>query len=397
MRTLTALTLGALAATFAFAQTAASSGIGLKPFRPLGGNFFAWKTGQAKIVSQIGTAQNVRNGPKLVSFAKAVLRQTPLSARSAWVLGIGYEAGGDQDKARLAMQRAAMITRREARAQLWLANDALRRGNAKLALQHFDTVLRTNSAAAAQVLPNLAKILTIGPGREAMLPYANAHNPWFGGLMTGASALRDIAPMAEFLLARGNKAPDGDVERYAYSVMIQRLAAARRYDLLAKVYPLLPGADPHALQTLSIARPKGAQDYPPVAWDFGASNDRGGTPTALPDGGQRIEFFAAPGTWGASGTKLLAPGVKRTLRFRMVDREVNPEGTANWVATCLGARADEASTTSGDLTKATLGRELSFALPQGCRLLRLEMRMGGGLGRDLSRISVERLRLVQSS
>jgi len=395
LRTVAALVAGALLGTLAFAQAAASIGIGVSPFRPLGGNFFALQSGQARLLAKIGTAQSVEDGLPLISFAKAALRVAPLSATSAWVLGVGYQARGDEGKARRAMRRGAMITRREPRVQLWLANDALKSGDTSLALEHFDIMLRTNLDVAPRVSPELAKVLTIEAGRKAMIPYARQDNPWFSDFMTGAASLPDIAPMAEFLVERARKAPDGEAERYAYAIMLQRLASAQRYDLLLKVYPLLPGSNPGALRTLDVRQSSDKANYPPIDWDFGNSNDRGGTPSALNNGGQGIEFFAAPGTLGPAGVKLLAPGDDRNLHFRLGSRLVNPDATANFVATCVSAHGDGASRTSKDLTRAPLHQELVFALPPDCQLMRLEFRLGGGNGTEPATVFVEGLRLAQ--
>jgi hypothetical protein len=159
---------------------------------------------------------------------------------------------------------------------------------------------------------------------------------------------------------------------------------------------LLPGADLQALGTLKVRQSSRTANYPPIDWDFGDTNDRGGTPSALKNGGQAIEFFAAPGTLGSAGVKLLTPGNNRSLHFRIQSRVVNPDTMANFRATCLSADGDGLSRASRNLTRVPLNQDLVFALPIGCELMRLELRMGGGNGREPASLLIEGLRLAPS-
>jgi hypothetical protein len=271
-----------------------------------------------------------------------------------------------------------------------------RRGDPDAGMRHFDTLLRTASDdVSAEILTRLSTVLVNADARKALGAYARADNPWYGGLVDAATrTLPKPEPVAQFLIELRRPAPDGDLERSAYTALMKRLAFEQSYTLMTEVYPLLPGADPAELRSVAVKSSEQAAIYPPIGWDLSNSNERGGVPLSLGDGRQGLEFFAATGTTGVAGQKLLTPGRARQLRFRIADRTVNADASAQWVATCVGDGAGAGRTVSANLATAPQERPLVFNLPASCSLVRLEMSISGGTGREPSRIVVEQLALV---
>lgn len=397
--TVMALGVGALLATLAFSHAAASVGVAIDAFRPLGGNFFALRSQQTQLLSSIGPTGEIGRPKAVVRFGQSVLEHSPLSPRPAWLLALGYAAEGNTEKARKAMLRVERISQREPGVQLWLATDLFRRGDPEAGMRHFDTLLRSASAGVStEILARLAPVLAAPEAREALAPYARRDNPWYGRFIeTAARDLPEPEPAALFLIELRREAPSGKVEREAYTTLMQRLAQKQSYTLMTRLYPLLPGANAAELRSVAVAGTSSAAVYPPIGWDLANANERGGGTIALGEDRQGLEFFAATGTTGTAGRKLLMPGVARVLRFRIADRTVNPDASANWVATCVGEGSRAVRTQSTELMSAPQSRTLTFDLPASCPLVRLEMRIAGGTGREPSSITVEQLELARAS
>lgn len=389
--TILGATAGALLATFAFSHAAATIGVPLEPFRPLGGNFFAWQVGQRAMLLSLIEEPDKKKPLPLIAFGKTALSLSPLSSRPAWILAQGYEQAGEQAKAHRAMLAAERISRREAGVQMWLAQDDLRNRQIVSAMRRFDVILRTSDSVGAEILPRLAAIMAAPDGRKALQPYARADNPWFGNLMlTAAQTAPKSAPVAQFLVEGGKQAPTGALAETAYRTLMQRLASEGAYDEMAKLYPLLPSAQKDGLRNVSVASAGRSDDYAPVAWDLAAESDLGGALLAVGPERQGLEFYASPGTVGVSGRKLVRPGANRTVRFTILDSSINEGSSAKWVATCAGQKRP--ATSSAELTRPA--RNISFVLPAGCELVTLEMRMAGGIGTEPARVVIEDIRLA---
>lgn len=388
--------LGLLGATLAFSHAAAQIGLPLNVFRPLGGSFFSWRAGQFQLAMEVGRNGAKREKLPLIKMGRQGLLNAPLSPRALWFIGLEREARGDRAGARGALETAEKLTRREGSVQIWLAGDALRRGDVNPGLRHFDIVLRTNPATAQEILPRLSMAALAPDGRAALKPYMRADNPWISQfLLVAVDRLPRAAPMGLLLSEKGISLPDTPMAREAYSALTRRLAAENSYDVFGRVYPKLPGAEAASLKGLGLSYlMTTGRGYAPAIWDLGTSSDRGGAPVSLDAKGVGIEFFAAPSTVGIAGSKLMMRGDRRALRWAVVDRTVNSDATARWIATCVGAKGDGASRSSNDLTRLPVGKPFQFDLPANCPMIRLDFRFSGGTGRQSSSIIVGDLALV---
>lgn len=392
--------LGLLGATLAFSHAAAQTGVALNAFRPLGGSFFAWRSGQVKLAAEAGRGGTRMKKLPLVSSGQQILLNAPLTPRGLWFIGLGRDAHGDHKGARSALTMAERLSRREGSVQLWLAADDLKKMRGESGLRHFDIVLRTTPEAAQEILPRLSMAAMSPDGRAALKPYMRPENPWMSRfLITAAERLPRAAPLGLLLSEPGLRLPDDPISREAYSVLVRRLAAENSYDVFGRVYPVLPRADAKSLQGLGLeflSTPD--RGYAPAVWDFGASSDRGGAPIAVGNDQVGLEFFAAPGTVGAAGSKLIQPGARRTLEWSIEDRVVNNDATARWIATCVGGNGEGAATSSDDMiAKLPTGKRLRFNLPAKCQMVRLDLRFAGGTGRQPASVIVGNLALVGTS
>jgi hypothetical protein len=392
------LVAGLFLAVLAFSQAAASVGLSIDSFRPLGGSFFSWRAGQTKAalaISSQGSRVNVAAAQRL---GRETLVHAPLTPRSLWLIGKSMEIGGAQSKARKAMLQAERLSRRDSAVQLWLGADRLRSGNIAAGLRHFDLMIRGDSEAANAVVPRMALIILAPEGRRQLAPYIRENNPWLSHLFQVAvTDLPRSAPMAQLLIDRRKKAPDIEDGQFIYSTLMTRLIAEGAYPSALQLYPLLPGSNRGTLRNVSGATAGELdQGYPPFVWAFSDGSAQGGEFVSVEGGGTGIDIFASPGTVGVAGVKLVAVNPGDALYWQVADRTGNLESSATWVATCLAGPSAKKKVESANMLSASVPQNkiLKMAMPTGCNLVRLDMRVAGGIGRDPTNVTVSALKLA---
>lgn len=389
---------GLFLAVLAFSQVAASIGLAINGFRPLGGSFFSLRASQTEAAMAL-YEQKRRIAPRSVrEVGRVALSHAPLSPRSLWLIGKGMEADGRVKEARRAMLQAERVSRRDGAVQLWLGADRLRSGEIAKGLRHFDLLIRANQETAETVMPRLALIFMAPEGRRHLAPYIRDDNPWLLNLFqTAVTELPRAAPVAQSLINRGRRAPDTPGMRDVYRALVDKLVQQRSYTQALGVYPLLPGANPASLRDVNGAI-SGRLDegYPPFIWQFPDSNAQGGAFVAG-DGGQTLmDVFGASGAVGKAASKLVAPQGRTALRWQVADRSGNLQSRANWVATCLQGEGAGLVQRSTNLlaSNVPLNRALEMKLPANCELLRLDLEIAGGIGRAPSTLLVSGLTLT---
>lgn len=395
-----ALFAGLLAAILAFSQAAASTGIVIDTFRPLGGGFFSWRSGQNQLAQKLYDKRGKVDAKLLFATGRTGLDYAPLSARSLWMVGKGYEAKADLPHARQAMLRAERITRREAAVQLWLAEDALRREQIAVGLHHYDLIIRSRPEAMQEILPRLAAIMVAPAGRRYLQPYIREGNPWFPELLAMAvDRLPQAEPVGRLLVERKAKAPDLPQLDPVYAQLVSKLVSQGADDVALRLYPLLPSGNTTVLADVSgVVDGQPVKGYPPFVWQFG--NDAyGATLVSVDSGGAGIEFYGASGTVGVAATKLVAPKTSSQFRWRVRERTPNLQSSATWVATCLSGRSEGARVTSVNLLDARTpaNRDMVMSLPTGCDIVRLDMRIVGGIGTNPASLIVSGLSLGKAA
>jgi hypothetical protein len=290
------------------------------------------------------------------------------------------------------MRQAEKVSRRDAAVEMWLGLDNLRNNRVPQALRNFDLMIRTNAEAAQLVTPALAKVIVSPEGRRQMAPYFRASNPWLPELMSAAAnQVPRAAPLAQLLIEQKGMAPEMEGLRPIYAALLKRLLDQKAYSLAVRLYPKLPGASPASLRSLNpTVEGKVQENYPPFVWGLGESDAQGGGLIGLPEGGVGLELFGSPGTIGVAASKLLLPDGHTSFRWRTIERTGNSEGSANWQLTCLLGQSAGRQTLSADLFSEQLpvNRVLSLPLPANCELVRIDLRISGGVGRNPAELVV---------
>lgn len=397
-RIFAAMLAGLFLAVLSFSQVAASIGITINTFRPLGGGFFSWRAGQTQLAVSLYEGRKKVAPAKLIDVGRTGLGYAPLSARSLWMVGQGFQRLGDKPRARKAMVTAERVSRRDAAVQLWLADDQLRRGLVASALHHYDLIARTQPEVGDEVITRLALIMTARQGRAYLQPYIRANNSWLPALIgTSVSKLPKAEPVGLLLIERKQKAPNLPELDAMYGQLVYRLVAEGADDVAVKLYPLLPRSNPSALNDVRpVIDGKPVDGYPPFTWYFSESGTQGASLIGLDRGDSGIESFGSSGTVGIAATKLVAPRGSMRLLWQVRERSSNLQSSAVWIATCLSGPSKGAIRRSVDLLSiAPLNKPLRMSLPPKCELVRIDMRIAGGIGRNPASLIVGDLRLAK--
>lgn len=390
--------IGLMLAVLAFSQAAASVGLAIEGFRPLGAGFFSWRSGQTRAAVGIFDSRDKNKAKRAIEAGRSQLVLAPLTPRSLWLIGKGQEINGKIPEARRAMEQAEKISRRDGAVQLWLGGDKIRSGAIAPGLRNFDLLIRSDRDAGSTMMPRLALVVLAPQAHQYLRPYINEKNPWLAEfLQVAATNLPRAAPLATLLAERGKMAPDVEHARSAYTILMGRLIRERSYPEAMRLYPLLPGANPKNLRDITaVGNGQIGEGYPPFVWSFAENNSYGGEVIATEDGGTGFEVFGSPGTVGIAAEKLIAPGRATRLQWRIDDRSTNLQGSANWGAACLAGKSAGTAIASINLLDESvpLKRNMIMNLPAGCDLLKIDMRIAGGIGRDQARVIVSGLKLV---
>jgi hypothetical protein len=391
------LLIGLFLAVLAFSQSAASLGVPLATFRPLGGSFFSERSRQFELAKQVFESKKSLNPQALIQTGQRSLIHAPLAARSLWLVGMGMEKKENTARARRAMQQAHRVSRRDSAVELWIGQDSLRQGEIKTGLRHYDLMMRGNSQAAADIMPRMALVIMSPEGRQYLTPYIRDSNPWVLDFLQAAAEYPPRSTyLAQLLLGVKHKLPDVPNVQPVYAQLVRKLFAERQYKLALQLYPRLPGATRNSLSDIDVVGEGGKNgDYPPFVWDFVYTDSQDSTVVSLGEGKNGIELYGAPGTVGIAASKLIAPKGSQSFRWTVVDKTTNLQASANWDLTCLlGKSADRTSRSVNLLSNSvSVGKAMQMALIPGCELYRLDMRIAGGIGRTPAGLTVGELTL----
>lgn len=352
--------------------------------------------GLVQVAGNVRFGEPIRNPDRIVAAARDAIALVPLNAYAASFIGLSLDQKGDTDGARKAMNVAILITRRDPTAQLWLGQEAIKRGDdLDGILRRYDLVMRTVPAARPAMLAAISQMLGNAQMRGALKPYIRADNKWFEGFaLIAAEKPVSAVGFARMLLLPSKPLPDSAPLRNAYASTLRQVAAERRYGLMDQLYPRLPGAPKGALQSAALQREKVAE-YPPATWWLVTEPELGSSVTGR-GADQQLELYAANGTGGIAARKilLLQPGIYR-LSWRLEENSNNPGAQIRVVVSCadasgdrvIASHADEARPLKNgeDVGPALTSRMQFTVATTDCKALWLDIQTTGGKSRDESR------------
>lgn len=386
-----ALAFVVIAATLSFAHSAATNGIRLPTFRPLGEAFYAWRALDASLEARIGQQGERADDLALARLGRERLNTVPLSARALRMIALDIDARGQRAAALRIMQRAARVNPREISVHLWLADRAARSNDAAVAIRHYDTVLRISPEARQSLLPRLAGLLNLPEARQALGGYVDSENIWYDDFLVQAigNSAR-ITPLADLLIAHRGVLPGGARRMELYGEVMARLANENEYGRLVRLFGRLPGTSRLPLAT--IAPTSSELLYPPVSWALTTDANSSGDVIALANADIGIALSRSPGTSGTTARKLIAPGANRRFSWAVEEAEMPSGASARWIARCVIGNNAGTETRSADLFSAE-GRRGAMLLPANCPLVLIELDMVGGTDSSDTMLTIGRLRL----
>ena len=348
----------------------------------------AWDPGNPRALSRLaelyaengGGASDARMAREL---ALSALAQAPLDGAALRVLGIEAQRAGDMAGAARLMAASDRVTRRDSTTQLWLLDQAIRRGAYPLAYDKAEIVLAGAPATADQVFPVLRMSLN-DPRAAALLTERLARRPpWRERFVADVFAHQD----------------DVDAARRLYAALSAGPAKPTAGETAALVKRL---ADEHAFReandlwrrSLSVAFRggsagvydgdfRGGPGAPPFNWRLSNGSDAFAELGRAPDGqpALHVQFSTGADSRLAEQLMVLPPGTYRLRGAALLGDRQAPDQLAWSVACAEGgrvvlARAAQGAAPGPDWTSF----DVPFEVPaEGCGAQWLSLR---GLAQD---------------
>ena len=371
-----------------FAQAAAGVGLPVRVFEPWGPSFFAWRPGHQALEAALLRPGPVRSGTvrpeteRLQEAARRILIEQPLSAAGLRLMAWSDAQDGREAEAMRRIGMIERITRRDAVAQLWLLEDAVRRDDVPGVLRRYDALMRTQADMRAPLLEKLSGGLASEPVRSGLADYVDAGSPWAPDLLHFAGR-QGTAGEAAALLMNVPALPDTTRYRSAYAALVAALARENDFASLRRLYPRLPGSADSSLADPGLAGGGASQGYAPFRWSLTDSAER-----AARLEGDSLVVSAAPFSVGPAASRLVLPP-PRPVALSWTVEPVGPgTGSAYWVMRC---RDTGQVNHSPDLLGAASGSGV-LAAPQPCAAVDLTLLVDGGTGGQGPSFRLTRLR-----
>lgn len=321
--------------------------------------------------------------PAIARDARAVLARQPLDAPALRMLALSARQRGRPTDARRFALLAEQVTRRETLTQIFLAEDAARAGNARLALAHIDMALRATSQGRTVLFGVLNKVMADPRMRGSMSQYVSNQAPWLPEFLDysvrdGADSAANTARL--LIAAHAERQPRliGPIEPLLLGALIDQ----REFALAGQIYRLTrPAAD--LTGNAAMSRASFDPQAGPLSWELLQGAASGASATFAGDGRASVSAFASSGEKDVvlRRTLGLAPGAYRLFERRTLQAGDSSARMA-WRMSCLGKTV----TPIWDGPQQPLGYSAQGVagpvVPTNCPVQLLELRANGGSGLD---------------
>ena len=269
-----------------------------------------------------------------IDLARAALTAGPLDGAALRVLGIEAQRAGDMRAAVRLMAASDRVTQRDSTAQLWLLDQAIRRGAYETAYAKAEVALRGAPAQASLVFPVMRMGLKDPRALPPLLKRLEQRPQWREAFVADAFAHVESPEDARrlFLALRSSAAPPDESETGAF---VRRLVADGAY------------AEAHDLWRSGVRSAAAAGVYggdfrihpgeAPFNWRLTNRADALAELAQAADGGPalRVQFSTASNARLAEQLLVLPPGVYRLHGQARAGMGGQPEQLA-WRVTCAG-------------------------------------------------------------
>lgn len=346
--------------------------VGGDPFAPL-----------LQLQNEIATAPARIRRPDVEPLVREGLRREPLNPAALRLLSLHADADNRRRASQIYAHAAERLSRRDLITQLILIEQAVRANDARRALHHYDTALRTSEAARTILFPVLGAAIREDNIRRELIPYVRAGASWMPffvqfAIRNDADSQREIARL--LIAARaGTGRPELIADNSA--VLIGTLVDQNQFALAEQVYLQIPGTSRAMLTDLTVNGPTTDPRFGPIGWSAIDNGSVGAVfETTRRSPRRNIRVFAISGATGVVLQRVLhlTPGA-----YRLSEERVRTVGDATsrayWEMTCMrdGQRAVIWRSPSQSPAYRAAGVPGPI-VPAGCTNQLLELRVSGG-------------------
>lgn len=322
---------------------------------------------------------------RIADLVQGSLAYDIVNPRAIRILGFVADADGQVDRARRLNTRAQALSRREAGAQLWFIEDAVRRGDVAGALDHYDIALTTSGDSRPLLFPILAKALADPAVRVPFGDLYRRSAEWVPSFLVYAMGEgHNPQAVADVVLSFPPRVAAPDQSEFDARLM-QALADQNDFQRARALVARTRGFAPVTLETAQFSG--GAIDarYGPFAWRLLSGADFGAQWGDASGGTRTLQLQAGPGIAAVAARKLIVP---RPGGYHFAARLAGDEGASagangDGVGFSLECLASSGSTIVWrDPPRRDAVRDVNFAVPQNCAAAYLNIDSRGGDGRS---------------
>lgn len=278
---------------------------------------------------------------QIATLSRRAYVREPLASQALRNLGLVADSIDDRARARLLMNDAELLTRRDASVNTWLLVDRAREKDFAGVLHFYDVALRSDPSARARMLPPLAEAIAAPQLVAPVVEMLSSNPPWEDDFWTEAfrhdAALDNLAAIR---LARARAGYAGNLphDRALLDALVdaEKFASAESlYDALAKA----KSTNGEIVHNSDFSR---ASLYPPLDWQLYFSDSL--TADLLPASGVlRIAAFDESPEQAARQLVAL-PGDAYVLAVKARGWKAGDKGSLYAKVVCAEGTADDAST-----------------------------------------------------
>ena len=309
-------------------------------------------------------------------------------------LGYYADSMGERKKALVLIEATERLSRRDAGAQIWLLDHAARSNKAKDALIHYDILLRTNPASQDVLFPRLLAAISDQSIRSALRPFVENNEGWGNAfLLYATNEGKNLHDVVE-LMIESDKKTDTELKFLQKVNLLKQLAAQKYYDDAKRLFLTMDNIKPESLASVDFSNTDIEQLYGPMGWQR-LEVDDAGADFENENGKVILTAYANPNTTQVIARKILylsAGNYLLSTRTSMIkDTE---DASLQWSISC--ASAINASSIQSLSIHPPLDTK-SFAVPQGCNTVALDLVISGGQGRDGVEILMSKITLKKAN
>lgn len=260
------------------------------------------------------------------------LRRDPLSKVVLRAFGISAMLAKREDRARVYMELAQRVSRRDAPTQIWMISDKARGGDLPGTIAHYDKALSISPSASNALFPSLTEALAYPEIDPQLAPYLRDGRSWADAFVLYATTYVDRAADLGRVLYAATPLPPSREREVILRQVVGRYASQGDIRGARTFAARMMGAEPAVFDNFALTDETSSERFVPLTWSVPGS---GTIVAALTEEGG-VEVVAAPDTSGPILTRALylSPGPYR-LEHAVAYPEEGEPVSLEWRALCL--------------------------------------------------------------